>query len=254
MRTLLIKTLALAACAAAYSHAIFGIGGQWAPAMGLEVKDSKGTVAGSGANTIAIDQASVSGLNGFGLKLWIDALPFVDLEAGTNIQYGFYDVKIVGPGTTVTPLEFDLGVPTVDKPAFARIMSDVSVLYPFLKLPPVVSLVKLYAGAGLTHVMATEVLNAGFAKKAVDKAVAKANGSTAGADSPDEVAAILVDAIKDEGLTSGVGFHLMAGAKAKPPIIPLAVFANIKYHILSSMPSSVDGNSLTLELGGALAF
>ena len=46
----------------------------------------------------------------------------------------------------------------------------------------------------------------------------------------------------------------MVGAKAKPPIIPVAVFANIKYHILSSMPSAVDGNSLTLELGGALAF
>lgn len=252
MRSLLIKSLALAACAAASSHAIFGIGGQWAPAMGLEVKESQGTVAGTGGNSIAIDQASVSGLNGFGFKLWIDALPFVDLEAGTNIQYGFYDVSIVGPGTTVTPLEFDLGVPLVDKPAFARIMTDVSVLYPFLKLPPVVSLVKLYAGAGLTHVMATEVLNAGFAKKAVDKAIA--GGSSADADSPDEVAAILVDAIKDEGLTSGVGFHLMAGAKAKPPIIPLAVFANVKYHILSSMPSSVDGNSLTLELGGALAF
>lgn len=254
MRTLLIKTLALAACAAASSHAIFGIGGQWAPAMGLEVKESEGTVAGSGANSIAIDQASVSGLNGFGLKIWIDALPFIDLEAGTNIQYGLYDVNIEGPGDAVTPLEFDLGVPLVDKPAFARIMTDVSVLYPFLKLPPVVSLVKLYAGAGITHVMATEVLNAGFAKKAVDKAVAKANGSTTGADDPDEVATILVDAIKDEGLTSGFGFHLMAGAKAKPPIIPLAVFANIKYHILSSMPSAVDGNSLTLELGGALAF
>jgi hypothetical protein len=253
MKNLFIKTLALAACATAYSHAIFGIGGQYAPALGLEVKGSNGVVASSGGNNISIDQASVSGLTGFGVKLWIDALPFIDLEATSNIQYGFYDVNIISPSGT-TPLEFDLGVPLVDKPAFARIMNDVSVLYPFLKLPPVVSLVKLYAGAGITHVLATEVLNSGFAKKAVDKAVAKAGGSTTAADSPEEVAAIVVDAIKDEGLTSGFGFHLIAGAKAKPPIIPLAVFANIKYHILSSMPSSVDGNSLTLELGGALAF
>ena len=44
------------------------------------------------------------------------------------------------------------------------------------------------------------------------------------------------------------------GAKAKAPIVPLAVFVDFKYHFLSSMPSSVDGNSLTMELGGALAF
>jgi hypothetical protein len=242
--------LALAASTVVYSHAIFGIGGQWAPALGLEVKGSKGTVAGSGANTIAIDQAKVSGLNGFGLKFWIDVLPFIDIEAGSNIQYGFYDVNIVGPGTTTTPLTFDLGVPTVDKPAFARIMNDVTVLYPFLKLPPLVGIVKLYAGAGLTHVLATEVLNAKFAKSAVDKAVA--NGKSA--DDPDEVSAIVVDAIKDEGLKSGIGFHLELGAKAKAPIIPIAIFANMKYHFLGSMPSAVSGNSLTMELGGALAF
>lgn len=250
MKNVLIKTLALAACATAYSHAIFGIGGQWAPAMGLEVKGSQGVVATGGGESYSVDQSSVSGLNGFGLKIWIDALPFIDLEATTNIQYGFYDVDIVGPGTERYPLEFDLGVPTVDRPAFARIMNDVSVLYPFLKLPPLVGLVKFYAGGGVTHVLATEVLNAGFAKKAIDKA--KASGETPS--SSEELSEIVVDAIKDEGLTSGFGFHLMAGAKVKPPIIPLAVFANVKYHFLSTMPSTVDGNSLTLELGGALAF
>ncbi|MEO6094871.1 MAG: hypothetical protein ABIW76_04015 [Fibrobacteria bacterium] len=249
MRTLWTRTLALAASAVVYSHAIFGIGGQWAPALGLEVKGSKGVVTGSGDGEISLNQAKVSGLNGFGLKFWIDALPFIDIEAGSNIQYGMYDVDIVTASGT-TPLTFDLGVPTVDKPAFARIMSDVSVLYPFLKLPPVISIVKLYAGAGLTHVVATEVLNSGFAKSAITKA--KAKGSAA--DDADEVRGILVDAIKDEGLKSGIGFHLQIGAKAKAPIIPIAVFANMKYHFLSSMPSAVAGNSMTMELGGALAF
>ncbi|HKP97515.1 MAG TPA: hypothetical protein VJ385_17350 [Fibrobacteria bacterium] len=254
MKIMWMKTLALAATAAAYSHAIFGIGGQWAPALGLEVKEGKGNIAAAGADSISIDQASVSGLNGFGMKLWIDALPFVDLEASSNIQYGFYDVSIISPpNSTRKDLTFDLGVPGVDKPAFARIMSDVTVLYPFLKLPPVVSLVKVYAGAGITHVLATEVLNAKFAKKAVSK-VTSGGGGAAAADTPEEVSAILVDAIEDEGLKSGVGFHLELGAKAKPPVIPLAVFANFKYHFLSTMPSAVDGNSLTLELGGALAF
>ncbi|MDB5103049.1 MAG: hypothetical protein JWP91_738 [Fibrobacteres bacterium] len=252
MNTLWTRTLAVAACSVVYSHAIFGIGGHWAPAPSLEVKSSNGQIATSGSESISIKQNAVSGLNGFGLKLWIDFLPFIDIEAGSNIQYGMYDVSIIGPGTTTTPLKFDLGIPTVDKPGFARIVSDATILYPFLKLPPLVSIVKLYAGAGITQVVATEVLNAKFAKSAVDKAVAT-GGSTA-ADSPEEVSKILVEAIKDEGLKSGFGFHLELGAKAKAPIIPIAIYADAKYHFLGSMPSAVDANSMTFELGGALAF
>jgi hypothetical protein len=251
MKNMLIKALALAATTVVYSHAIFGIGAQWAPALGLEVKGSKQNIASTGSDSISLNQGSVSGLNGFGVKLWIDALPFVDIEAGSNIQYGLYDVSVVEPNGTAHAVKFDLGVPSVDKPGFARIMSDVSVLYPFLKLPPLVGIVKLYAGAGVTHVLATEVLNAAFAKKAVAKATAT---DASAADTPEKVTAIIVGAIKDEGLKSGIGFHLEAGAKAKAPIIPIALFVDFKYHFLSSMPSAVDGNSLTMELGGALAF
>ncbi|MEO7424690.1 MAG: hypothetical protein ABI036_05845 [Fibrobacteria bacterium] len=250
MKHILIKSLALAATAVVNSHAIFGIGAQWAPALGLEVKSSNENIASDGTDSISIKQGSVSGLNGFGVKLWIDALPFVDIEAGSNFQYGMYDVSLVEPDGTPHDLKFDLGVPVLDKPGFARIMTDVTVLYPFLKLPPVVSIVKIYAGAGLTHVLATEILNAKFAKKAV--ADAKAKGTAV--QTTDDISAVLVDAIKDEGLKSGVGFHLEVGAKAKAPIIPIAIFANFKYHFLSTMPSAVDGNSLTMELGGALAF
>ena len=249
MKASWIKSLALAAMAVGHSHAIFGIGGQWTPAPGLEIKGSSGTIGGTAENPVILTQGNVDGLKGFGVKLWIDALPFIDLEAGSNIQWGMYDLKI-SQGADTAKVNFDLGVPTVDKPGFARIVSDVTVLYPFLKLPPVVGIAKLYAGAGLTHVLATEVLNQKFAQKAVDKAVAK--GESAG--SPDDVEKIIVDAIKDEGLNNGVGFHLEAGVKVKPPIIPIAVFADVKYHFLGAMPSVVDANSMTMELGGALAF
>jgi hypothetical protein len=252
MKVAWIKSLALAAVAVGYSHAIFGIGGQWAPAPSLEIKGSTGTLAGSGADAITLSQSKVSGLNGFGLKLWIDALPFIDIEAGSNIQWGMYDVTIAqASSNTSQKVTFDLGVPTVDKPGFARIVNDVTILYPFLKFPPVVSIVKLYAGAGLTDVIATEVLNQKFAAKAVAKAVAAKPGA---ADTPDHVATIIANAIKDEGLKNGMGFHLEAGAKAKVPVIPIAVYADVKYYFLSTMPSAVDANSMTLELGGALAF
>jgi hypothetical protein len=245
-----MRTFGLVAAAALYSHAIFGIGGQWAPAPGLEVKSDSAAVAGSGATEISLIQGSVSGLQGFGAKIWIDALPFIDLEATTNVQWGFYDLK-VAQGSQSVEVKSPLDVPFVDeRPGFARIATDISVLYPFLKLPPVVSLVKLYAGAGMTHVLATEVLNGELAEKAVQKAIDA--GRTP--DSPSEVAEELVNVLKDEGLSSGVGFHLVAGAKAKPPVIPLAAFINVKYHFLGSQPDAVDGSSLTLEVGGALAF
>jgi hypothetical protein len=248
-----MKTLAMAALAAASSHAIIGFGGQWAPALGLKVEGSNGAIAQiSGTDSISIRQGSVEGLNGFGLKLWIDVLPFIDIEATTNFQYGLYDVTIVGPGTTETPVKFDLGVPVLDKPGFARSVNDLTILYPFLTIPPVVNILKLYAGAGVTFVASTAVLDAGFSKKAVAKATA--GGNQAAADTPQEVADILIDAIQDEGMNTGFGFHLEAGAKVKPPIIPLAAFLNLKYHFLSSMPSAVDANSLTLEVGGALDF
>jgi hypothetical protein len=250
MKNIGMKTLGILAGAVCYSHALFGIGGQWAPALGLEVKGDSSAVVGTGANAIYLSQAKVEGLNGLGLKVWIDSLPFVDIEAGSNLQFGFYDLTVV-QGTNKVEVKAPLDVPMVDeKPGFARIASDLSVLYPFLKLPPVIPVAKVYAGAGITHVLATEVLNASLAKKAVDKAVAA--GRTP--DTPAEVAQELVNVLKDEGLSSGVGFHLMAGVKVKPPIIPIAAFANIKYHFLGSMPDAVDGNSLTMELGGALAF
>jgi hypothetical protein len=248
MRSIGMKTFGLLAAAAAYSHAIFGIGAQWAPAPGLEVESSSGAIGTTG---VTLDQGAVDGLNGLGLKLWIDFLPFVDVELTSNVQYGYYDLSFTEGAQTVD-VEFDLGVPFVDeKPAYARILSDVSVLYPFLKLPPGISIVKLYAGAGFTHVLSTAVANQSFVNKAVAKATAADPGA---ADSPADVADIVADEIVDEGLNSGVGFHIMAGAKAKPPIIPLSVFANVKYHFLNDMPGGVDETSMTLELGGAFGF
>lgn len=249
MKSTGIKALAMLAIAAAHSHAIFGIGGQWAPALGLEVKKSDGALGSTG---VTLNQGGVDGLQGFGAKVWVDFLPFIDIEATSNIQMGYYDLSVSGGGQTVD-VKADLDVPFVEgKPVFARIVSDISVLYPFLKLPPVVSLVKLYAGGGITHVLATEVVNKAFAEKAVNAAIASKGAEAV--NSPEEIAPILADAIIDEGLSSGVGFHLMVGAKAKPPIVPIAVFANIKYHFLSAQPDAVDGTSMTMEVGGALAF
>src|SRR5690606_20014715 len=149
-----------------------------------------------------------------------------------------------------TPLEFDLGLPGLDgKPFFARMYGDAAVLYPFFKIP----LVKFYGGGGLSYGVATQTLTASFARGAL--AAAEAAGSFDADNATEEqVRDVLVDAIKDEGMISGMGFFLQAGAKVKPPIIPVAVYADAKYRFAGYKPSNVDGGDLSLELGAAFAF
>jgi hypothetical protein len=252
MKSHWIKVLLLTGALAAQSHAIFGLGMHWAPAPGFETSRATGSimpVGSSDPSRIQLNTEAVSGLQGFGAKFWIDILPFVDLEATTNMQFGYYDAAFILPGDT-TKLEFDLGIPGLDgKPFFARIYGDAAVLYPFFKIP----LVKLYGGAGLSYGVATQTMTASFARDALAKAEA-AGGFDADNANASQVQSVLVDAIKDEGMISGMGFFLQAGAKLKPPIIPIAVYADAKYRFAGYKPSNVDGGDLSFEVGAAFAF
>jgi len=259
MRGLLTKTLVLTAATVMHSHAIFGLGGHWAPAPSLSVAADSGAAFTGGGKEIGLNNKGVDGLNGFGAKLWIDVLPFIDIELAGNLQFGAYDVDMIFPtssgGTTVVPLEFDLGMPLAPStPVFARATGDLAILYPFLKLPPGISIAKFYAGAGMSYGVATEVLTPEFAKKSLDKEKANDPLFNAATATQEEISSVLVNAIADEALQSGVGFFLQLGAHVKPPIIPLAIYADVKYHFLSYMPDALEGADITLELGGALAF
>lgn len=252
MRSYWIKALILTGAVAMQSHALFGWGFHWAPASGFEASAVSGSIMPTGssnADRVQLSTGSVSGLQGFGTKLWIDVLPFIDLEATANMQFGYYDAAFIVNGDT-TGLEFDLGMPGLDgKPFFARVYGDAAALYPFFTIP----LLKVYAGAGLSYGVATQTMTASFARDALARAEA-AGGFDADNASSAQVQDVLVDAIKDEGMISGMGFFLQAGAKVKPPLIPLAVYADAKYRFAGYKPSNVDGGDLSLELGAAFAF
>lgn len=254
MNKLLSTTLALAAGAVVNSHAIFGIGGHWAPSPGLEVARSTDTVASAGGRHFIVDEKGTTGLNGFGLKVWIDALPIIDVEATGNLQFGEYSLTMTGPnstgGTQTVDVNFDFGVPLVPtEPVFFRSVNDLTITYPFLSFPPTPELVHFYAGAGLSYVISSAVLDAEFATQAL----ADANFDEA-AGTADAAAEAIAKALIDEGLNMGVGFHVVLGARASPPIIPLAAYANLKYHFGGNQAETVDAASLTIEIGGGLAF
>jgi hypothetical protein len=251
------KILTLTGALTLPSHAILGIGVHLAPAVGPKIKAANGLVMPDGstaANRVQLMTGSASGLQGIGTKIWIDFLPIIDVEATTNVQFGYYDMAFIlnnGPTQDTVTVDPDLNIPfTQDKPFYARVSGDVAVLYPFLKIP----LVKFYAGGGLSYIAATPVLNNTFAKNALTKAE-QAGGFDADDASSNEIRDVLVDALQDEGLTTGIGFFVQGGAKVKPPIIPLAVYANAKYGFGGPSVSGVSGGQgLTIELGGAFAF
>ena len=107
MKSSWIKSLALTGALALQSHAIFGIGGHWAPALGMEVKANRDTIASLAGGSALLNEKGASGLQGFGGKMWIDALPFIDLEMAGNLQFGYYDVDLITPAGT-SPLKFKL--------------------------------------------------------------------------------------------------------------------------------------------------
>ena len=217
----------------------------------LEVKASKDTIAQGINHTVLLDEKGLSGVQGFGLKLWLDALPLVDVEVTGNLQFGYYDVALQSSSaTSSTPVSFDLGVPGLEgKPFFARAYGDAAVLYPFLKFPPLVNLIKIYAGGGLSYGTATPIVTPKFAKDALTKANYDAT-------TQDDVAAaqIIVKAAENADFETGLGWFLQLGAHAKLPILPIVAYADLKYAFPGTNPALVDGDGLTLELGGGLAF
>lgn len=178
------------------------------------------------------------------------------------------------------PLKLELGgVPFAEAtPKFVHMNGDLTITKPF-SLP----IIRPYVGAGITYNLNTFILNEKFSYKVVNGMYTailegmqeEMENAVAGAlDNPEAAAAAMdpeqmadklasriqdkaVDNLKDaaleEGLTTSIGFHVMAGVRAKLPIIPIAAYANVKYYFLGDYPSEVDPGNLVVEIGGGFA-
>ncbi|MCQ2098620.1 MAG: hypothetical protein MJY87_11860 [Fibrobacter sp.] len=178
------------------------------------------------------------------------------------------------------PLKVELGgVPFAEaNPKFVHMNGDLTITKPF-SLP----IIKPYIGAGITYNLNTFILNEPFTYSVVNgvysavlqgmkdemaEAVAGAlvdPEAAAAAMDPAQMAEKLasriqdqaVDNLKDaaleEGLTTSIGFHVMAGVRAKLPIIPIAAYANVKYYFGGDYPKEIDAGNVVLEIGGGFA-
>jgi hypothetical protein len=232
MKKTLIKATIITSISVMSSHALFGgIGFHYAP-------DLFGGVKGSSNQTYQFEQKESYGMQGVGAKIWVDILPIVDVEATVNMQFNKYDVTVAGQ-----KLETETGMPGFSKaqPMFAKVAADLTVTYPFLSIPKIV---KFYAGGGVSKIWSPKVLNDAFFIDAV-------NSSNLSNTTENNIKAAS-DQFKDDSFNTGIGGHVILGARTQLPIIPLDFYLNGKYHFGGAIDKAAR-HGVTIEIGGGLS-
>jgi hypothetical protein len=258
-------------CAALARASVFGIGGHYLANLGSSLAGGEGYVMNEtelwGMGSIQIKHGGAEFLSGFGFKAWTEAVPFVDLELTANAQMRSYNAWLFA--TDNTPGSIYLGVPQdsvemianfgiplisndTTKPIFSLLSLELSATYPF-ELPPPLSILRPYLGAGLDLVWSTPMLNAEFGKmfwKRADLDIYKLE-STKRDSLKTALSEELSRYLDEEGLEFGVGAHLLAGLRIKIPVVPIALYVNGKYHFGGGRAKEFR-QGLVLEAGGGL--
>ena len=243
---------AAASLLATQAFAIAGIGFHYSPNVGTTLNTGKQAPlkVNDQVYPVEFSHGDFDYIQGFGFKAWIDILPFVDVEGTFNIQFASYNATLWADGEP-HPLEIELGGTPFAKatPKFIAMNADISVTKPFsIPLFPI----RPYVGAGLTIYWNTFILNNAFVEGVLERSGKDLSGSSA-KELANELAKNVVDAAKDKGLNKSVGFHLLAGVRAKLPIIPIAAYANVKVYLGGDYDSDIDAGHVAFELGGGFA-
>ncbi len=254
---------AAAAFCATQSFAIIGLGFHYAPNFGTELKSAsekdvltlkEGDLQ---VGRVGYEHGSFSNMQGFGLKLWIDILPIIDIEATYNIQFGSYDasLSVYGPDDKLVKkqkveLEFD-GVPFGKaSPKFVSMNGDLSITYPITFIP----IIRPYIGGGVTYFISSPVLSDKFVSKFMQTAgEALLAGENMTAEQAKQLSNELSSALQDDGLNTGIGGHLLVGVRAKLPIIPIAAYANYKFYFGGDFDDEIDMGRHAIEIGAGFA-
>lgn len=274
--------VAAAALCATQSFAIIGLGFHYAPGFGtsldgapkkVPVASVDNPVPGEPATAIKFNHQDFSGtMQGFGIKLWVDILPFIDVETTVNIQFGSYDASLWVEKQEI-PLEIELGGTPFGKanPKFVVMNGDLSITYPITFLP----IIRPYIGGGLTYYMNSFVLNQDFVKGVIGDVANDLNDIVNTEitsdmtveevekiqqkkmkklqDAGEKLKQNVQDKAMDEGLKTSIGGHILVGMRAKLPIIPIAAYANYKYYIGGDFAEEINFGRHAVELGIGLA-
>lgn len=256
---------AAAALCISPSFAILGIGVHYAPNFGTSLdKTSNEEIAGLSSGDLQLGKVeyrhgSFSGMQGFGLKLWVDILPIIDIEATYNLQWGSYSSTLTVTGLDGQAIERDIelefdGVPFgKTTPKFVAMNGDLSITYPITSLP----IIRPYIGGGLTYYLSTPVMSAKFINNYMEVLEGELKealvSGTMTEEQAKELANKLSEKLQDDGLNTNIGGHIILGLRAKLPIIPIAAYVNGKYYFGIDYDDEIDASPFVLEAGVGFA-
>ncbi len=183
-----------------------------------------------------------------GVKAWLE-IPFlpIEFEAASHMAWGNYKSQLeYNHGSSSEMIPVDVPSPLAgfgeekDATPYVSLLTDVSLRYPLLKLPPMspIKPLKIYVGAGATHVMATRVID----KKDIKEAFGNAGGSYS---NPDKAKGV----IEDELFQSTFGGHVLVGAQFKVPVLPIALFIDGKWYFHTAVSDAASGYPLAVNAG-----
>lgn len=274
MKRLSLSIAALGLLAATPSHALLGLGVSYGHNF-ADVKSENSTLSyddlpsylqGYAASftdntdyktdsVLTLSRAKVSGLQQIGVKAWID-IPFTDLsvDIGSNVAWGSYK-SIVRYDDGVNKFNVDAGLNTgfpiwgigKGETPYINLLNDLTLRYTFLKLPPLSPLkpLRISAGAGVTLVYGTRVVGKDDIKDIFD-------GSNAAGLTSEQLQKKLSDKISDNLYTTTWGGHLDLNILFKVPVLPIAIYADGKWYVHTSVSDAA--SKYPLALSGGLAF
>jgi hypothetical protein len=199
----------------------------------------------------------------FGGKIFIDILPILDaVELSCNYGMWKYDGSIIYPTSIdfnasnatrdqdindIATIHYDTAAVTIkglDATPYAKLHFDLTVRKFIFQFPPVVKILKLYGGAGMSTFFATPILSAPFIEKAIGESLESATDVTQlGTQVFDntEIMKKLGEEFMKELFTPHMGGHVDLGAMIKIPLVPFGLFVDCKYLIpFGKMDESVD--------------
>lgn len=207
---------------------------------------------GNNTPSLTLHREKMSSMYQLGVKAWLEIplLP-IEIEAASNLGWGNYKAGLTYKDATHpdgVSIPVDVPSPLVgfgeekDATPYVSLLTDVSLRYPLLKLPPMspIKPLKIYVGAGATHVMATRVID----KKDIEKTFESASGSF-DPNAPEKAKSV----IEDELFQSTFGGHVLVGAQFKVPILPIALFIDGKWYFHTAVSDAASGYPLVVNAG-----
>jgi hypothetical protein len=213
------------------SSSLFAIGG-----FGLQLGQSMFNVAESspatGSPYVTLTNSSFDGAYAFGGYLYIDAIPFIDLEVDVNVRGNKYDINFENVAGPMDPINFgwlstDMYF-TLRKKIFGLSI-------------PLLGGAKIHAGGGYNTHLTTPIASIGMIEDLLG-----GNLESGNVDNLDKNLKSFLE--NKDNYIDASGFHVQAGLQFK--LLVLDTFLNYRYTIVEDVIPGASGfSSLNLRIG-----